>query len=1202
MRSRALHLAVAAVAAAALVLVGASPPSGAQDAPRPGADRFTATPLEAASRTEGAKAPTSRVAASDPELIARTDTTPVPVVIKLDYDSIATYQGGRDGLAATSPGVTGRDLTDATATQSPYAREVARQEASITAAITRAVPEARIGRSFRVVYGGVAAVVPANRAKDLLSVPGVVAVQEDALNQPLTDSSTDFIDAPPVWAQVGGQATAGEGVLYGSLDSGVWPEHPSFAANPDLPATPPTRPDGRALECDFGDNPLTEVVDEYDCNNKLVGGSAFIDTYNLLNPDDPETDENEGEIYPDSARDSNGHGTHTATTSAGGVVDEAPVFGVDRGPISGVAPGAWVMAYKVCGAGGCYGTDTTAAVEAAILDGVDVMNYSISGGTTPFTDSTELAFLDAYAAGVYVSSSAGNEGPGPSTANHLSPWITSVAASTQLREFGSDLTLTAGEDTFEAAGVSIGSGVTEETPVVLAPDVEGYDDVQCADEPPADDTFEGLIVGCERGNPEGRVVSAHNAYLGGAEGVILYNPTQADVETDNHWLPVIHLADGTDFVAFMEDHDAEEVLGSFTAGIKRDGVGDVMASFSSRGPAGDFLKPDVSAPGVQILAGATPTPESIVEGPPGEYFQAIAGTSMSSPHVAGAGLLMLAAHPDWTPGQVRSALMTTATTDLVKEDEETPADPFDMGAGRIDLDAAVDPGLTLDETARRFLTLTASPTEGIDLNIPSVNAPTMPGEITTTRTFTNVGDGTATYAVSTTADEGSSITVSPNRFTVAPGASKTVEITIASDNTEGQEFGEIRLAASGRETLHLPVAFAPSQGGATVTSDCADDTVAVGAETTCTVTAANNSFGPTTVAGSTEVNDRLRITDADGATVTGPRTAEVAAVELEGRSPGTPSMEPLGFDGYLPLSDFSIPFQPIGDEEILDLPTDSFLYNGIPYDAVGIDSNGYLVVGGSSGSADNVCCPPQELPSVLPPNNVIAPFWSDLDGTEAAGIATAVLTDNDTGDKWTVIEWQVNAFGTDDLKTFQVWLGHNDVQDITLNYPVDDRPDLTGLGEPLVIGVENETGAGGESLVDTAPTGDFDIVSTDAVEGDSVSWTVDVRGHAAGDGDVRSEVTATGIPGTTVVHSAVAVTGEDLEQLEAFVDRAYQDLLGYPASEASREYWAGRIQSGSMTRTSFAFMLSGQDRWLRPVVNGRYEQFVDRTPGTSEAD
>ncbi len=1203
MRSRALHLAVAAIAAIALVLVGASPPSGAQEGPdatRADAGRYTVTPVVATGRTVGAKATTSAVAASDPELIARTDATPVPVVIKLDYDSIATYQGGRDGLAATSPSVTGRRLTAETATRSAYARDVARREAAITADITAAVPAARIGRSFRVVYGGVAAVVPANEARNLLGVPGVVAVQADALNQPLTDSSTEFIDAPAVWDQVGGQATAGEGILFGSLDSGLWPEHPSFAANPDLPARP-TRPDGRALECDYGPDPLSEDEEEPDfaCNNKLVGGSAFIDTYNLLNPDDPETEEDEGEVYPDSARDSNGHGTHTASTVAGGVVDEAPVFGVDRGPISGVAPGAQVMGYKVCGAGGCYGTDTTAAVEAAILDGVDVINYSISGGTTPFTDSTELAFLDAYAAGVYVSTSAGNEGPGASTANHLAPWTTSVAASTQRREFGSDLTLTAGDETFEASGVSIGSGIAEPTPVVLAEDVPGYDDPLCAEAPPADDTFDGLIVGCARGNPEGRVASGYTVYSGGGEGMVLYNVNPGSTMTDNHWLPVVHLPAGTGFEAFVEGHPGVE--GTFTAGTPRDGQADVVADFSSRGPAGDFLKPDVTAPGVQILAGTTPTPESIVEGPPGEYFQAIAGTSMSAPHVAGSGILMLAEHPQWTPGQVRSALMTTATTSLVKEDGETPADPFDIGAGRIDLGAARNPGLTLDETARRFLTLTASPTGAIDLNIPSINAPTMPGEITTTRTFTNVGSTTATYSVTTTAGEGSTITATPSRFTVAPGASRAVEITIASDNTEGQEFGEVRLAAAGRETIHLPVAFAPSSSGATVTSDCEQGTIELHEITTCTMTATNDSFGPTVVEGTTTVDDRLRILDADGAEQTGPRSAEVTAVSLEGRAPGTPSLEPLGFEGYLPLADFDVPFEAIGDEEIVDFGIDPFVYNGIPYDAIGVDSNGYLVVGGSSGSADNVCCPPQELPNVLPPNNVIAPFWSDLSGEDAPGIAVVKLTDNETGAAWTVVEWQVNAYGTDTLKTFQVWLGHQDEQDITLNYPADDLPDLTDLGEPLVIGVENETGAGGESLVDTPPGEDLDVVSTDAVAGDSISWSIDVEGYAAGEGHVRTEVSASGMPGTTVVTTPITVNpGPAMGDAEAFVDRAYQDILGYPASDAARDYWAARLESGSITPTAFAYQLAKDDRWLEPVVEGRYQQLLGRAPGPQE--
>ena len=130
--------------------------------------------------------------------------------------------------------------------------------------------------------------------------------------------------------------------------------------------------------------------------------------------------------------------------------------------------------------------------------------------------------------------------------------------------------------------------------------------------------------------------------------MILINPSLADVETDNHWLPTIHVADGTDLQAFLDGHTG--VTGAFTAGAARNGQGDAMAAFSSRGPAGLFVKPDITAPGVQILAAMTPTPEDPVNGPPGQYYQAIAGTSMASPHIAGAAILLKALHPGWGPG------------------------------------------------------------------------------------------------------------------------------------------------------------------------------------------------------------------------------------------------------------------------------------------------------------------------------------------------------------------------------------------------------------------------------------------------------------------------------------------------------------------------------------------------------------------------
>ena len=179
--------------------------------------------------------------------------------------------------------------------------------------------------------------------------------------------------------------------------------------------------------------------------------------------------------------------------------------------------------------------------------------------------------------------------------------------------------------------------------------------------------------------------------------MILYNAVKQDVETDNHWLPAIHL-DGpnADLLAFINSHTG--VQGTFTQGIATATLPDMMAAFSSRGPSGDFLKPNVTAPGVQVLAGMTPQPTGSVNGPPGNLYQAIAGTSMSSPHAAGVAALVKAAHPTWTPGMIISAMSTSAVTNVVKEDGVTPATPFDDGAGSIRADRAVNPTLVFDES------------------------------------------------------------------------------------------------------------------------------------------------------------------------------------------------------------------------------------------------------------------------------------------------------------------------------------------------------------------------------------------------------------------------------------------------------------------------------------------------------------------------
>lgn len=1060
-------------------------------------------------RNAASKAPSSALAQTDPGLLARDDAAPVHVAIKLDYDAVAVYAGGLREFEATSPLVTGQPLSERPAAARRYERHIADKEAAFIDALQARVPSAEIGTRLRTVYGGISAMIPANAVETVLAIPGAVAVQRNDLRQPLTDASPEFVNAPPVYDELGTTPNAGEGLILGNIDTGLWPEHPSFDDQGNLPS-----PGGPDRECNFGDNPLTPEIDVFECQNKLIGGDVFLDDYFMF-PRPPET-------FPDTARDSNGHGTHTSSTSAGNVLDEAEVFGVDRGPIQGLAPGASVIEYKVCGLQGCSAFDSAAAVQQAILDGVDAINFSISGGTNPFTDPVELAFLDAYAAGVFVSASAGNEGPGAGTANHLSPWVTSVAASTQTREFATTLSLTADNgDPFTVDGASITAGAGP-LPVVLAEDVPGYTDPLCGEDPDPG-VFEGLIVACQRGT-QARVWKSFQVNQGGGAGMVLYNPALADIETDSHWVPTIHLPDGTEFVAFMNSHTG--VTGSFDAGEPRDGQGDVMAAFSSRGPAGLFLKPDVTAPGVQILAGATPAPDAPTpeEGgnPPGELFQAIAGTSMSSPHVAGAALLLKAVHPDWNPGQIKSALMTTATTDVLKEDFVTPGDPFDFGSGRIDVGAASSVPVTFSETVENFFAMGNDPVNAVHLNIPSVNAPVMPGRLVTTRVATNPTDERQRFEVSADAPVGSTITVTPSRFRLNPGRSQTLTIIIESDAPIGeQQFGSISMVERSGASLHVPVAFIHTQGDVSLTQACDPDEIHQREVSTCTVEAVNNSFDEQTVDLDTFVDKRLRIVALDGADLVGNRHARLHDVTLTPAAPGVPSIDDgtTPGDGYLPLEDLDVDPVPIGDEEIIQFDAPPFAFNGQTWTTFGVDSNGYLVAGDTS-SEDNECCTLPDGPDPARPNNMIAPLWTDLEGTDAPGIRAAVLTDGTN--EWVVIQYNVEVFGTEQPENFQIWIGVSSgptpAQDISFAYGPDSPTDP---GLDFLVGAENVLGGGEMAAV--LPTAPQVVTSTDATPGGVASYTLDVTGHKVGGAEVVTEMTASLIPGTTIARSQITI-------------------------------------------------------------------------------
>ena len=1056
--------------------------------------------LGAGTTVSAGKAFTSRLAQSDPAVLNLTGTAPTSIMVKLDYDALATYTGDIAGFAATSPQVTKQKLNVSSPASVAYTGHINSVEQRFVAALNSTVPSARVGRSYHSLYGGLAVQVPANKVAALLALPGAVAVQADSLHQvdaatPVADDDASFIGGNAAYSALGSSATAGQGVIVADVDTGVWPEHPSFAARPDLPSTPPATADSHPRACNFGSNPQTGTP--FACNNKLIEGQVFLDTYNMFNSD---------ELYPTTARDSNGHGTHTTSTAAGNPLAHASLFGIDRGPVQGIAPGAFVMAYKALGPLGGYTSDLVAAIDQAVEDGANVINYSIgpSSPQSPYTAADDLAFLDAFDAGVFASASAGNSGPGPMTVSHTGPWETSVAASTLQREFVSTATLTApGGAQLVVQGNSITPGISVATPVVLATSLGGYD-AGCST-PAAAGSFTGKIVVCVRGGI-GRVQKGFNVKAGGAVGMFLINPVVQDTETDNHFVPAIHFAKpaGDQVRAFVTAHPG--TTATFPAGQKANGQGDVMAAFSSRGPAGpggDFLKPDITAPGVQILAGNTPTPTDVAAGPTGQLFQAIAGTSMSAPHITGSAALVFALHPGLSAAEVKSVLMTTATRNLVKEDGVTPADVFDQGAGRVALANVVDPGLTMDVTVAQMDAVINDPVHRIDLNEPSVYDPSLPGRVTTTRAFKNIDTHPEVYKVTATSTlpGGITITSPPSGFvTIPPGETRSVSITLdGTTGTVGTFYtGQIELVQQGgSHHLHLPVAFRPAAAAAglvTLTSSCSPALIHLvpPTNTTCTANVVNKALQPATVNLSTTWTDNLSYVSSSPAGTFVPRdTVKFPAKVLSAAVAPVPQIAPGSSPaGYLDLSLFGIAIQPMGDESINNFTVPSFTYAGQSYSRLGIVSDGYLVVGG--GTANDINFQPQVFPDPDQPNNVLAPLWTDLDGGAGTipgqGFRIAVLTDG--VDSWIVVQWNAHVFGGGPVERFQVWLGINGTEDVS--YAYDPAHPLVNPGVDFNVGAENFNGTGGSNF-SGLPATDLVVNSTPAIPGGTASFSVVLR-------------------------------------------------------------------------------------------------------------
>ncbi|WP_306212928.1 S8 family serine peptidase [Actinoplanes sp. RD1] len=724
---------------------------------------------------------TAAAAPADPEKTSR-------YLVQLADDPLATYEGDVKGLPATKPR-DGAKLNRGSAAARAYRGYLTGRRAAVTAK-AHVTPEATMDTAFN---GFVAELTPA-QARTLRDTSGVQAVFADRTVRIQTSNTASYLGLSGedgLWAQqYGGDTRAGEGVIVGVLDTGYWPESPSFAALPE------PRPDQAVIDakwkgtCDFGEEaqPL--------CNNKVIGARWYGGKAQIGNPEEF-----------DSPRDANGHGTHTASTAAGRSGVAASAGGFDLGEITGMAPAARLAIYKVLwsdGAGGGMGAeaDIVQAINDAVADGVDVINYSAGDGNE-YWSATDAAFFNAAAAGVFVSAAAGNDGPG-GTVDNTGPWVTTVAATEQDHRYLKTITLGDGRT---VTGVGIGAGAGK-APLIDAADAAVQDDdigryyaglceVGALDPAKA----KGKIVLCARGGETGRVAKGQVVAAAGGAAMILYqSPWDANGQiADLHVLPAAHVDDKVGAVLTAYAKTANPTA-TFTTGAWTPVEWPAVGGFSSRGPSvftgADLLKPDIAAPGVDVAAATSPA-----EGD--RDFTLMSGTSMAAPHLAGFAALVKGKHLDWTPDMVKSALMTTASavtsTGGRMQKAGSDADANDYGAGEARPADALDPGLVYENDADDWLDFLCgvederggdvqltglefcadrTPLTARDLNYPSVSLGNMLGTQTVKRTVTNVSDKASQYKVSIDAPEGYRVQVSPASFALQPGKSVTYTIKV----------------------------------------------------------------------------------------------------------------------------------------------------------------------------------------------------------------------------------------------------------------------------------------------------------------------------------------------------------------------------------------------------------------------------------------
>jgi subtilisin family serine protease len=958
-------------------------------------------------------------------------------IVRLESGSLVNVDGALDHSRSGN-----KFNVNAQSVQS-HKQALAEERTAFASVMAQAIPSAKVDRFFDSTMNAVVVKSPKDIYSKLKSLPGVTKVFKEERYFPEMDTSLSLINAPQAWEKLGGDREAGKGVRVAVIDTGIVPTNPMFD---DAGMAAPTD----ALPTDD----YCRTVDASFCNNKLIVARYSVPTF-----EQPDT-------QTFSPLDVGGHGTHVAGTAVGSKISTD--YNNNAIEISGVAPGAYLMAYKALYTGGGSNIMLIEALEHALEDGADVINNSWGGGygTHPANSAYAEVFKNIEDAGVVAVVSAGNGGAGPQTIGGPAnlDTVISVANTDHGRVFTTGMKLGDSDYILHKSSSTTAFDTVISAKPILAGVVDPENIEGCSAFPA--NSLDGGFAVVSRGSCNFSQ-KATNAADAGAKALLVYNNRGGSPFSmymgEVNALPsfMVSQADGEMITeaASVEGFDSEISVDGVARVIQSEVARDSVTSSSSRGPNGDpsILKPNIAAPGTNTLSAYL----NKADGSAG--FAELTGTSMSGPHVAGAAALLKQQYPTWSAKEIKSALANTSVTEgLKKTDQATPVDAFDVGAGRLDVKHALDAQIT-------FAEMGLSETQCIESCDYSVSIRNMTSEpMNLTLKAVSMGSGASidlnnrNLELAAHGEDGDAkvASVTMNIKAVDLDAWQFARIEAYSDS--GDRLGHLPLAAFAASTSLPGLAVSTSGVSDTdafdvnlgFTNETIDGTVTIASVLPQSLTMVPDSFDVTLEGGekilaTADMNaNHVGFTGSLNKALMTSSAAEGLAVDLKADDEYSPPCQDSCDD-----SDFKFNLANLGNGF-------TFKLAGKEYDYITITTNGLIIAGNGSASGTGAN---SEIPSSNGQNGLIAPLWADFDlqgddETSGGNVYVAVKTvgEGDDAKVYWVTEWadaELYEDTSNDKFTFQSWIRLNGEEEIFFNYIKVPR-----MPDNATIGIENANG------------------------------------------------------------------------------------------------------------------------------------------------